>query len=339
MRQGPAPLVPSALVEDINSASTDVEFMDYVGAGQVIKLAAARRAGAELSQVVRARDHHRRHRPGRRRTRARSRAARSPAPRSPATAARCSSSSAETSASARQRLPPAKRGDPAGALRRQAGDPASQGSAERCPRAGGRACRPARSSVDTITLGDERRRADRSSIWRSCRPRRWPAAASTASASAARKMTVKIDAKAKTGKTPVVSRLVRFPDQASTPSHRRAHGPLARRARPALMIAAIVAGVAASPALDPLRGLSIDILTALRWRAFGNASPGRLAHRRGGDRRGNLPHPAVRRHAERHLDPRDRPGADRGHRRRRQGGGLRRGVPDLDRAIGGAVRR
>ncbi len=38
-----------------------------------------------------------------------------------------------------------------------------------------------------------------------------------------------------------------------------------------LLIAAIVAGLAASPALDPLRGLSIDILTALRWRAFGNA--------------------------------------------------------------------
>jgi hypothetical protein len=36
--KGPAPLVPSALVEDIKGASTDVEFMDYVGAGQVIKL-------------------------------------------------------------------------------------------------------------------------------------------------------------------------------------------------------------------------------------------------------------------------------------------------------------
>jgi hypothetical protein len=36
--KGPAPLVPSALVEDIKSTSTDVEFMDYVGAGQVIKL-------------------------------------------------------------------------------------------------------------------------------------------------------------------------------------------------------------------------------------------------------------------------------------------------------------
>ena len=36
--KGPAPLVPSALVEDIKSTSTDVEFMDYVGAGQVIRL-------------------------------------------------------------------------------------------------------------------------------------------------------------------------------------------------------------------------------------------------------------------------------------------------------------
>jgi adenylate cyclase len=38
-----------------------------------------------------------------------------------------------------------------------------------------------------------------------------------------------------------------------------------------LLIAVIVAGLAASPVLDPLRGLSIDILTALRWRALGNA--------------------------------------------------------------------
>jgi hypothetical protein len=34
----PAPLVPTALVEDVKSASADIEFMDYVGNGQVIKL-------------------------------------------------------------------------------------------------------------------------------------------------------------------------------------------------------------------------------------------------------------------------------------------------------------
>jgi hypothetical protein len=34
----PAPLVPTALVEDVKSATTDIEFMDYVGSGQVIKL-------------------------------------------------------------------------------------------------------------------------------------------------------------------------------------------------------------------------------------------------------------------------------------------------------------
>jgi hypothetical protein len=34
----PAPLVPTALVEDVKSATSDVEFMDYVGNGQVIKL-------------------------------------------------------------------------------------------------------------------------------------------------------------------------------------------------------------------------------------------------------------------------------------------------------------
>ena len=36
--RAPAPLIPTALVEDVKSASADVEFMDYVGTGQVIKL-------------------------------------------------------------------------------------------------------------------------------------------------------------------------------------------------------------------------------------------------------------------------------------------------------------
>jgi hypothetical protein len=34
----PAPLVPTALVEDVKSAAAAIEFMDYVGNGQVIKL-------------------------------------------------------------------------------------------------------------------------------------------------------------------------------------------------------------------------------------------------------------------------------------------------------------
>jgi hypothetical protein len=38
LARAPAPLVPTALVEDVKSASANVEFMDYVGAGQVIKL-------------------------------------------------------------------------------------------------------------------------------------------------------------------------------------------------------------------------------------------------------------------------------------------------------------
>jgi adenylate cyclase/guanylate cyclase len=48
-------------------------------------------------------------------------------------------------------------------------------------------------------------------------------------------------------------------------------GPRLRAAFAALVIALAVTLVAASPALDPLRGLSIDLLTALRWRIFGNA--------------------------------------------------------------------
>lgn len=35
----PAPMVPTALVEDVKGATAEVEFMDYVGSGQVIKLA------------------------------------------------------------------------------------------------------------------------------------------------------------------------------------------------------------------------------------------------------------------------------------------------------------
>jgi hypothetical protein len=35
------PLIPTALVEDVKSATADVEFMDYVGSGQVIKLGPA----------------------------------------------------------------------------------------------------------------------------------------------------------------------------------------------------------------------------------------------------------------------------------------------------------
>jgi hypothetical protein len=34
----PTPMIPTALVEDVKSATADVEFMDYVGSGQAIKL-------------------------------------------------------------------------------------------------------------------------------------------------------------------------------------------------------------------------------------------------------------------------------------------------------------
>lgn len=47
--------------------------------------------------------------------------------------------------------------------------------------------------------------------------------------------------------------------------------PVRQRAALAAFLIALVAGlVAASPVLDGVRGLSIDILTALRWRVFGN---------------------------------------------------------------------
>jgi hypothetical protein len=41
LARAPAPLVPTALVEEVKSASAGIEFMDYVGAGQVIKLEAS----------------------------------------------------------------------------------------------------------------------------------------------------------------------------------------------------------------------------------------------------------------------------------------------------------
>lgn len=57
-------------------------------------------------------------------------------------------------------------------------------------------------------------------------------------------------------------------------------GPLARKVPPrlraaaaAFLIALCVSALAASPAFDPLRGLSIDVLTWLRWRTFGNPHP------------------------------------------------------------------
>jgi hypothetical protein len=36
--RGPAPLVPTALVEEVKSTTADVAFMDYLGTGEVIKL-------------------------------------------------------------------------------------------------------------------------------------------------------------------------------------------------------------------------------------------------------------------------------------------------------------
>ena len=36
LARAPEPLVPVALVEDVKSAKASIEFMDYVGAGQVM---------------------------------------------------------------------------------------------------------------------------------------------------------------------------------------------------------------------------------------------------------------------------------------------------------------
>jgi adenylate cyclase/guanylate cyclase len=50
--------------------------------------------------------------------------------------------------------------------------------------------------------------------------------------------------------------------------------PVRLRAAAAAFLIALAAGLlAASPALDGLRGLSIDALTMLRWRVFGEPHP------------------------------------------------------------------
>ena len=55
--------------------------------------------------------------------------------------------------------------------------------------------------------------------------------------------------------------------------------PVRLRAAAAGVLIALAAGlVAASPALDGLRGFSIDVLTMLRWRVFGNAHPPASSH-------------------------------------------------------------
>ena len=61
--------------------------------------------------------------------------------------------------------------------------------------------------------------------------------------------------------------------------------PVRLRAAAAGVLIALSAGlVAASPAFDWLRGFSIDLLTMLRWRAFGDVHAGVLARGRGRDR-------------------------------------------------------
>ena len=126
--KGPAPLVPSALVEDIKSTSTDVEFMDYVGAGQVIKLeprdvlvlsylkscehetitGGTVRVGADKSEVE-----------GGKIARA----------KVLCNGGKMQLSSAETNASAASAFRLQSAAIRAGALRRQPGDPTAQGSA------------------------------------------------------------------------------------------------------------------------------------------------------------------------------------------------------------------
>ena len=88
----------------------------------------------------------------------------------------------------------------------------------------------------------------------------------------------------------------------------------------AILIALVAGAVFTSPPLQTLQGLSLDILTALRWQACRRSPRSRdIAGRRRGHRRRDLRHPALQGIADADLDARDRPGARQHHRRRRQG--------------------
>jgi hypothetical protein len=206
--KGPAPLVPSALVEDIKSTSTDVEFMDYVGAGQVIKLeprdvlvlsylkscehetitGGTVRVGSDKSEVE-----------GGKIARA----------KVPCNGGKMQLSSAETSASAASAfrlqsaaIQPVLYGvSPVIQLPKVLPDGARALVVERTDR---------KVERHTITLGDNVAGGsfvDLQKLQVTPLARGGVYSVSVGS----RKMLVKIDAKAKTGKTPVVSRLVRFP--------------------------------------------------------------------------------------------------------------------------------
>ena len=113
-----------------------------------------------------------------------------------------------------------------------------------------------------------------------------------------------------------------------------------RDAIAAAAIALACAGVAVSPALDRLHGLSLDLLTALRWEMFGNrhnpaTSPTVVVAIDEESYRAA----ALQGHADHDLDRRDRPRAQRRRRGRRQGGRLRHRHSQLDRAVGNPVRR
>ena len=105
-------------------------------------------------------------------------------------------------------------------------------------------------------------------------------------------------------------------------------------------IALVCAAASVSPATRPIRGLSLDILTALRWEVFGRrqdpaASPTVVV----AIDEESLRTAAVQGLADADLDRRDRPRAGRDARRRRQGGRLRHRDSDIDRAVGDSVRR
>ena len=262
--KAPAPLVPIALVEDITSTTADVEFMDYVGTGQVIKLAPKDtivlsylkscqhetitggivKIGAERSDVQ-----------GGTIKRA----------KVPCNGGKMQLASAEANASGASsfrlqsapinpllysvtpmiQLPRLAAGDPRVLIIERMDKPGSERAEiaidEKNPRLR-RSCQDRRQAAVARRRLPRHRRPqqgvvqDRRQGQDQARPR-WSAACCASRP---------VD--------PIIARMDSL-----------------RAAAAAFVISLVAALIAVSPALDAVRGLSVDILTALRWRAFGNA--------------------------------------------------------------------
>ena len=143
LARAPAPLVPTALVEDVKSATADSRIHGLCRRRPGHQARAQRCSRSQLSQILRIRKDHRRHGDGRRGTQ------RGPGrpdrPRQgPVRRRQDPPEFAAGEQKRRQRLPPSERGYPADAVRAGTGGPASERPLAWQPHAADRTRRPAR---------------------------------------------------------------------------------------------------------------------------------------------------------------------------------------------------